>query len=350
GCSLDPSRKELRCGEGVFLMNEVDKWKDNYRMHPMEPKRLASAIWSSHKKGICGVASTNRLEHIMWHSVSSELNALLDANGKNITVVVGSSNYSFPVGGKKLQNGAPLEIGWKKWGKSILMDPEEKESLFYVDGDAVDCPYENRAWNIFKVEDFGVGLFHTSIWLEERGDSGTTCDEKTSGAAVKGDRGVHADLGSWIESKKNESWFLERAHLTEIKWCSRSKGQTIHGDSVELSKLVIPVEIAGPRSWMNTRSGYSTQTHGPWHVAPLEVRFEECPGTTVKVDGNCTGRKSSARTTDKFGKVIPEWCCKACTLPPLSFWAPDGCWYGMEVQPVSHKEKSLIRSWVHAAD
>nr|WGG62775.1 polyprotein [Trionyx sinensis flavivirus] len=348
GCALDVTRKELRCGEGIFIMNEVEKWKDNYKMHPLEPKKLAGSIWNSFKEGTCGIASTTRLEHIMWEALSNEINALLDANGKNLTIIVGTTNFTFYRGQRSLAIGSELEIGWTKWGKAIAFDPPRKENLFYIDGDASDCPYEMRAWDIFEIEDFGFGIFHTSIWMERKKESSKECDIKTSGAAVKGEYGVHGDLGTWVQSVKGENWSLERALLTEVKFCEWPKSHTLHGSNVEETRLIIPKGIAGPQSWMNTRIGYATQTNGPWHAAPIEIKFEECPGTKVIVDKNCTKRKASVRSTDVHGKVIHDWCCKSCTLPPLSFMGPDGCWYGMEVQPVKGKERALVRSWVTA--
>ncbi|AHW82954.1 polyprotein [Nhumirim virus] len=348
GCSMDMNRKELKCGKGIFIHNDVDTWTEQYKYHPLSPQELAGVILDAKARGFCGLASTTRLEHMMWNAVAPELNAILEENAKDLTIVVGKTNNTFPRGSGRFSEAAPLEMGWKHWGKRLIFEAPQSNNTFLVDGTEEQCPYATRIWNAFEIEDFGVGVFHTSVWLKINEKKNDLCDSALLGAAVKGDVAVHGDPGMWMESVKNRTWELVRLSLGEIRRCIWPDSHTIWGKGVEESKLILPPSLGGPVSWHNTRTGYATQTAGPWHLAPLEVKFELCPNTNVTLDRNCTGRKPSARSTNKHGKIIPEWCCRGCTMPPLSFWSAEGCWYGMEVQPVKAHEDTLVRSWVTA--
>nr|AUS91146.1 polyprotein [Barkedji virus]AUS91147.1 polyprotein [Barkedji virus] len=350
GCNLDVGRKELRCGKGVFVHNDVDAWKDNYKYHPLSPQELAGYVSEAKAKGYCGLSSTTRMEHLMWQAIAPELNAILEENGVDLTVIVGGSNGSYPKGSGRFVEAAPLSFGWKHWGRRLVFEAPVSNNTFLIDGEEEKCWFDTRIWNAFEVEDFGVGVFHTSVWLKMNEKDNDECDDAMLGAAIKGEQAVHGDPGMWMESVKNVTWELARVSFAEIKRCLWPLTHTLWGDSVTESKLIVPPGIAGPRSWHNMRSGYATQINGPWHAAPLELKFELCPGTNVTIDRNCTGRRPSARSTNKNGKIIVDWCCKSCTMPPLSFWGSDGCWYAMEIQPVKPNEKTLIRSWTTAGN
>nr|AOO19565.1 polyprotein [Zika virus] len=350
GCSVDFSKKETRCGTGVFVYNDVEAWRDRYKYHPDSPRRLAAAVKQAWEDGICGISSVSRMENIMWRSVEGELNAILEENGVQLTVVVGSVKNPMWRGPQRLPVPVnELPHGWKAWGKSYFVRAAKTNNSFVVDGDTLkECPLKHRAWNSFLVEDHGFGVFHTSVWLKVREDYSLECDPAVIGTAVKGKEAAHSDLGYWIESEKNDTWRLKRAHLIEMKTCEWPKSHTLWTDGIEESDLIIPKSLAGPLSHHNTREGYRTQMKGPWHSEELEIRFEECPGTKVHVEETCGTRGPSLRSTTASGRVIEEWCCRECTMPPLSFRAKDGCWYGMEIRPRKEPESNLVRSMVTA--
>uniref|UniRef100_UPI0003F4A890 Non-structural protein 1, NS1 n=1 Tax=Dengue virus type 1 (strain Nauru/West Pac/1974) TaxID=11059 RepID=UPI0003F4A890 len=174
------------------------------------------------------------------------------------------------------------------------------------------------------------------------------CDHRLMSAAIKDSKAVHADMGYWIESEKNETWKLARASFIEVKTCIWPKSHTLWSNGVLESEMIIPKIYGGPISQHNYRPGYFTQTAGPWHLGKLELDFDLCEGTTVVVDEHCGNRGPSLRTTTVTGKTIHEWCCRSCTLPPLRFKGEDGCWYGMEIRPVKEKEENLVKSMVSA--
>ncbi|AGI03959.1 polyprotein [New Mapoon virus] len=350
GCSFDMDRKEMKCGQGVFVFNDAESWYTKYKFHPESPKRLAGSILKASTEGQCGLRSVSRLEHIMWKSISHELNAILFENAANLTVVVRDTDY-YRRAPLTLPIGDELPFGWKKWGKHILYDVPVQNSTFTIDGPVnAECPEEKKSWNGFRVDDFGFGLFSTSVWLDIRGQYHLDCDTKMVGAAAKGDKAVHGDLGYWIESSKSTNWTLERAYFNEIKSCTWPITHTLWNGGVEESDLIIPRSKAGPVSHHNTRRGYKTQIKGPWNLTPLEIKFENCPGTSVDITPECGNRGPSLRTTTASGKVITDWCCRSCTMPPLTFRAPDGCWYGMEIRPKHEKEETLMKSSVAAGE
>lgn len=121
GCSVDFSKKETRCGTGVFVYNDVEAWRDRYKYHPDSPRRLAAAVKQAWEDGICGISSVSRMENIMWRSVEGELNAILEENGVQLTVVVGSVKNPMWRGPQRLPVPVnELPHGWKAWGEIVL--------------------------------------------------------------------------------------------------------------------------------------------------------------------------------------------------------------------------------------
>ncbi|AAV34152.1 polyprotein [Aroa virus] len=352
GCVVDIERKELKCGSGIFIMNDIEAWRDEYAFHPSGPKALAASVVEAFSQGVCGVRSVNRLEHKMWESIADELNAILEENEREITIVVKDMENPAQKGKMRLRPvEKELKYGWKKWGASFFKRASRKNATFLVDGPSgEECPNSNRAWNSFFIEDFGFGVFKTSVWLGLNEQMTEVCDTKMIGTGVKNDRAVHSDLGYWIESRKNLTWEISRARLIETKACIWPRSHTLWSDGIEETQLIIPKSLGGPRSRHNMRSGYKTQINGPWDQIPLDIKFEECPGTSVTVTPNCGGRGPSARSTTASGKVIADWCCRDCILPPLTFRSGETCWYAMEIRPVSEREETLIRSKVSAGD
>nr|AIU94742.1 polyprotein [Naranjal virus] len=352
GCAVDIERRELKCGTGIFIMDDVESWRDEYSFHPSSPKKLAASIVEAVESGTCGIRTVNRMEHKMWESIENELNAILEENEQDITVVVKDLENPAPKGFKRLPLvEKELKYGWKKWGATFFKHPERKNTTFLVDGPSgPECPNSQRAWNSFHVEDFGFGVFKTSVWMELNDQVTEVCDTKMIGTGIKNNKAVHSDLGYWIESRKNHSWEISRARLIETKSCIWPRSHTLWSDGVEETQLIIPKSLGGPRSRHNMRNGYKTQVNGPWNLIPLDIKFEECPGTSVTVTQNCGGRGPSARSTTASGKIIAEWCCKDCVLPPLTFRHGETCWYGMEIRPMKEKEENLVKSKVSAGD
>nr|YP_009268589.1 nonstructural protein NS1 [Lammi virus] len=351
GCSLDITHREIKCGDGIFIFRDAGGWRDKYIFHPGSPKTLAAAIWRGWNDGICGVRSTTRMEHEMWKQIENEINGILEENDIKLSVVVKNANGTYPRGSKMLtRNTTGLQYGWKSWGKTMFVAVPIASDTFIVDGnDEGECPSEKRAWNTFKIEEFGTGIMKTKVFLDLSDAQTEYCDTELLGAAVKGNKSVHGDPAMWLMSSKDSGeWQLDGLSLTESRRCLWPDSHTIWGRGVQESKLILPAMFGGPVSHMNTRNGYATQVSGPWNNVPLEMKFEECPGTKVVVEGNCTNRGESVRSTTDSGKIIPEWCCRKCTMPPMSFRTPDGCWYAMEIRPKKASEESLIRSKVSA--
>nr|WOE87815.1 polyprotein [Japanese encephalitis virus] len=350
GCAIDITRKEMRCGSGIFVHNDVEAWVDRYKYLPETPRSLAKIVHKAHQEGVCGVRSVTRLEHQMWESVRDELNVLLKENAVDLSVVVNKPVGRYRSAPKRLSmTQEKFEMGWKAWGKSILFAPELANSTFVVDGpETKECPDERRAWNSMQIEDFGFGITSTRVWLKIREENTDGCDGAIIGTAVKGHVAVHSDLSYWIESRLNDTWKLERAVFGEVKSCTWPETHTLWGDGVEESELIIPHTIAGPRSKHNRREGYKTQNQGPWDENGIVLDFDYCPGTKVTITEDCGKRGPSIRTTTDSGKLITDWCCRSCSLPPLRFRTENGCWYGMEIRPVRHDETTLVRSQVDA--
>nr|QVJ82483.1 polyprotein [dengue virus type 4]UDI89625.1 polyprotein [dengue virus type 4] len=352
GCVVSWNSKELKCGSGVFVMDNVHTWTEQYKFQPESPSRIAASILNAHKDGVCGIRSTTRLENLMWKQVSNELNYVLWEGGHDITVVVGDVKGVLERGKRTINPpSSDLKYSWKSWGKAKIFTPEVKNNTFLIDGpETTECPNERRAWNFLEVEDYGFGVFSTNIWMRFREGVSETCDHRLMAAAVKDQLAVHADMGYWIESAKNQTWQIEKASLIEVKTCLWPKTHTLWSNGVLESQMLIPKQYAGPPSQHNYRQGYATQILGPWHLGKLEMDFGECPGTSVKIEDSCGHRGPSLRTTTASGKLITQWCCRSCTLPPLRFMGEDGCWYGMEIRPSTEREENMVRSQVTAGD
>lgn len=350
GCSLDIARREMKCGDGVFIFREAGMWKEGYAFHPAEPKTLAASVLKSWKAGVCGVRSTSRMEHAMWKQIENELNGILEENEAHLSVVVKETNGTFPRGDRRMQVAEPLKYGWKTWGKTAVSTVPLAKETFIVDGsDEGECPSQLRAWNSFQVEEFGTGLLKTKVFLDISTAVTVQCDTKLLGAAIKGNKSVHGDPGLWMVSAEIDGvWQITELTLAESRRCMWPDSHTVWGRNVLESELILPPTYGGPVTNMNKRRGYATQVSGPWNHVPLKVVFEECPGTTVTIEPNCTKRSESVRSTTDSGKIISDWCCRSCTMPPLTYRTPDGCWYAMEVRPKNVKEESLIRSHVAA--
>nr|QTX93350.1 polyprotein [dengue virus type 3] len=350
GCVINWKGKELKCGSGIFVTNEVHTWTEQYKFQADSPKRLATAIAGAWENGVCGIRSTTRMENLLWKQIANELNYILWENNIKLTVVVGDI-IGVLEQGKRTLTPQPMELkySWKTWGKAKIVTAETQNSSFIIDGpNTPECPSVSRAWNVWEVEDYGFGVFTTNIWLKLREVYTQSCDHRLMSAAIKDERAVHADMGYWIESQKNGSWKLEKASFIEVKTCTWPKSHTLWSNGVLESDMIIPKSLAGPISQHNHRPGYHTQTAGPWHLGKLELDFNYCEGTTVVITENCGTRGPSLRTTTVSGKLIHEWCCRSCTLPPLRYMGEDGCWYGMEIRPINEKEENMVKSLVSA--
>nr|ADU76233.1 polyprotein [dengue virus type 2] len=350
GCVVSWKNKELKCGSGIFITDNVHTWTEQYKFQPESPSKLASAIKKAHEEGICGIRSVTRLENLMWKQITPELNHILSENEVKLTIMTGDIRGIMQAGKRSLRpQPTELKYSWKTWGKAKMLSTESHNQTFLIDGpETAECPNTNRAWNSLEVEDYGFGVFTTNIWLKLRDKQDVFCDSKLMSAAIKDNRAVHADMGYWIESALNDTWKMEKASFIEVKSCHWPKSHTLWSNGVLESEMIIPKNFAGPVSQHNYRPGYHTQTAGPWHLGKLEMDFDLCEGTTVVVTEDCGNRGPSLRTTTASGKLITEWCCRSCTLPPLRYRGEDGCWYGMEIRPLKEKEENLVNSLVTA--
>nr|7WUU_A Chain A, Core protein [dengue virus type 2]7WUU_B Chain B, Core protein [dengue virus type 2]7WUU_C Chain C, Core protein [dengue virus type 2]7WUU_D Chain D, Core protein [dengue virus type 2] len=339
GCVVSWKNKELKCGSGIFITDNVHTWTEQYKFQPESPSKLASAIQKAHEEGICGIRSVTRLENLMWKQITPELNHILTENEVKLTIMTGDIKGIMQAGKRSLRpQPTELKYSWKAWGKAKMLSTELHNHTFLIDGpETAECPNTNRAWNSLEVEDYGFGVFTTNIWLKLKERQDVFCDSKLMSAAIKDNRAVHADMGYWIESALNDTWKIEKASFIEVKSCHWPKSHTLWSNGVLESEMIIPKNFAGPVSQHNYRPGYHTQTAGPWHLGRLEMDFDFCEGTTVVVTEDCGNRGPSLRTTTASGKLITEWCCRSCTLPPLRYRGEDGCWYGMEIRPLKEK-------------
>nr|YP_009345031.1 polyprotein [Meaban virus]ABB90668.1 polyprotein [Meaban virus] len=350
GCAIDLSRKELRCGRAIAVWKETTEWFDGYQYHPESPGALAAAIKRSLESGVCGVIPANRLEYAMWKRVSEELNLALSEAGANITVVVDKECNDFRGNGTEVLRRAdkPLEISWKIWGKSIIWSVPEGGKRFLVGRDGQhECPLAKRAWNTFRIAEFGMGL-RTKVYMDLREEPNPECDTGLMGAVVKNNEAVHTDQSLWMLSAFNETYTsITELQVADYRTCQWPDTHTLNNDGVRQTEMFMPRALAGPRSQFNTIPGYKEQVKGPWDRAPLQVVREPCPETEVKIDKACDRRGASVRSTTESGKVIPEWCCRDCELPPVSYRTGTECWYAMEIRP-THPQKGLVKSTVLA--
>nr|YP_009513190.1 polyprotein [Royal Farm virus]ABB90673.1 polyprotein [Royal Farm virus] len=353
GCSIDPVRKELRCGEGLAVWKETSEWYDGYVFYPESPGALAAALLDAYESGVCGLVPQNRLEMAMWRAVAGELNVVLVENDANLTVVVDGRDPQDYRGGRAGQLGTgkkDMTVKWHTWGKALLWTVPESPRRMLVGVTKTDeCPMHRRLTNVFQVAEFGVG-FRTKVFLDFRDTPTTLCDSGMMGAAVKNGYAVHTDQSMWMRSHLNETGvFLDELLLTDLRNCTWPGSHTIDNEGVIDSELFLPVSMAGPRSKYNRIPGYAEQVKGPWDQTPLRVVREPCPGTKVEKDAACTKRGPSVRSTTESGKIIPEWCCRACEMPPVTYRSGTDCWYAMEIRP-RHVQGGLVRSTVMAAN
>nr|ADQ00968.1 polyprotein [Tick-borne encephalitis virus] len=350
GCAVDTERMELRCAEGLVVWREVSEWYDNYAYYPETPGALASAIKETFEEGSCGVVPQNRLEMAMWRSSVTELNLALAEGEANLTVVVDKFDPTDYRGGVPglLKKGKDIKVSWKSWGHSMIWSIPEAPRRFMVGTEGQsECPLERRKTGVFTVAEFGVGL-RTKVFLDFRQEPTHECDTGVMGAAVKNGMAIHTDQSLWMRSMKNDTGtYIVELLVTDLRNCSWPASHTIDNADVVDSELFLPASLAGPRSWYNRIPGYSEQVKGPWKHTPIRVIREECPGTTVAINAKCDKRGASVRSTTESGKVIPEWCCRACTMPPVTFRTGTDCWYAMEIRPV-HDQGGLVRSMVVA--
>nr|YP_009345035.1 polyprotein [Kadam virus]ABB90670.1 polyprotein [Kadam virus] len=351
GCAVDPHRRELRCGASHVVWKETSEWFDTYSFRPESPGRLAAAVHATLEKGWCGVVPSNRLELAMWNSIAAELNLALAEAGENLTVVVqmGKENdFRGGVASPMARGQKEFTIGWKAWGRSIYWTPTPGEKRFHVGNkDTDECPLQKRLTNIFKVVEFGVGL-KTKVYMDLRDDSSMDCEAGLMGAAVKNGKAVHTDQSLWMVSTRNDTATeITELEVTDLRNCTWPAPYTLDNKGVEYTKMFMPRGLSGPASSYNRITGYAEQNKGPWDQVPLKMVREECPGTKVEVTEECDGRGSSLRSTTDSGKIIQDWCCRKCTMPPVSFRHGVDCWYAMEIRPKS-KQGGLVRSQVLA--
>nr|WFQ96566.1 yellow fever-chimeric virus polyprotein [Vector pACNR-2015FLYF-17Da-(DTV-SigprME)] len=352
GCAINFGKRELKCGDGIFIFRDSDDWLNKYSYYPEDPVKLASIVKASFEEGKCGLNSVDSLEHEMWRSRADEINAIFEENEVDISVVVQDPKNVYQRGThpfSRIRDG--LQYGWKTWGKNLVFSPGRKNGSFIIDGKSrKECPFSNRVWNSFQIEEFGTGVFTTRVYMDAVFEYTIDCDGSILGAAVNGKKSAHGSPTFWMGSHEvNGTWMIHTLEALDYKECEWPLTHTI-GTSVEESEMFMPRSIGGPVSSHNHIPGYKVQTNGPWMQVPLEVKREACPGTSVIIDGNCDGRGKSTRSTTDSGKVIPEWCCRSCTMPPVSFHGSDGCWYPMEIRPRKTHESHLVRSWVTAGE
>nr|AXB87773.1 polyprotein [Kyasanur Forest disease virus] len=351
GCAIDANRMELRCGEGLVVWREVTDWYDGYAFHPESPSVLAASLKEAYEEGICGIVPQNRLEMAMWRRVEAVLNLALAESDANLTVVVDKRDPSDYRGGKVgtlRRSGKEMKTSWKGWSQSFVWSVLEAPRRFMVGIEgAGECPLDKRRTGVFTVAEFGMGM-RTKVFLDLRETASSDCDTGVMGAAVKSGHAVHTDQSLWMRSHRNATGvFISELIVTDLRNCTWPASHTLDNAGVVDSKLFLPAGLAGPRSHYNHIPGYAEQVKGPWNQTPLRVVREPCPGTTVKIDQSCDKRGASLRSTTESGKAIPEWCCRTCELPPVTFRSGTDCWYAMEIRPV-HQQGGLVRSMVLA--
>nr|WAB23641.1 polyprotein [Bukalasa bat virus] len=342
GCLIDTSRKEMRCGDGIMVWNEVNNWKDGYRYYPEDPQTFLgslAAIRTLH----CGHMPLNHLELQMWKSLVSEINWFLEEHQQAWRVTVSDTMTFYQktgnVGWRKVKGNDG--ISWTNWLKSSwpmqwIVNPGQGSATFFVGDVGLDeCPLQNRTWNGFKLAEFGLGLTYTRVFLDMNEEKELYCDVSLLGAAARDKRIVHSSIWLWMDSYEvNGTLQLQYVRTLYVVECLWPLTHTLGGRGTLESMMILPVSYGGPRSALNMIDGYKEQIHGPWMKGPLEMERGFCDGTTVVVTEQCEKRGRSARSTTEGGVIIPEWCCRDCVLPPLKYTLADGCWYAMEIRPM----------------
>nr|QAU20974.1 polyprotein [Yokose virus] len=352
-CSVSWERREIKCGDGLFIFRDTNDFLGKYKMYPTSPREIASVIAQTFQDGACGLNSVDDLEHRMWKSIEDEVNHVLSENGVELSVVVQEPQQTYRRGGKTFSpSQRNFEYGWKTWGKSFYSAVERKNNSFIIDAlDQNECKNADRVWNSLELEEFGFGVFKTKMFLKPKFEYTKKCPTYLLGAAVKHDRAVHGDQNMWMESKFiNETWQITQLEIFSYRECLWPPMHTAGTSSVLESELFMPKEIGGPVTLHNHIPGYATQVYGAWHLPGMEIKREECPGTIVQVKEDCSKRGPSVRSTTASNKVIPHWCCRACTMPPVSYRNANECWYAMEIRPENMQEEHLVKSWVSAEE
>nr|WAB23640.1 polyprotein [Dakar bat virus] len=341
GCVLDTSRKELKCGDGLMVWNEVNNVKDGYRFYPEDPLTFFGSLQEAHE-GFCGHMPANHLELIMWQKLESEINWFLEEHNCLWRVSVGEDMEFYPktpnIGWKKIKG--TQELSWTGWMKSSVMlnwaFPTGKGSATFFIGNVglEECPMQRRTWNSFKLAEFGIGLTHTKVFMDMHSGNDSWCDTGLLGAAAKDKRVVHGSPWMWLDAYEvNGTFQLQRIETLYVVECFWPLTHTIGSKGSSDTSLIMPKNLGGPRSTMNMIDGYKEQVYGPWMRGKVTMERGFCEGTQVTVTGDCDKRGRSARSTTEGGVVIPDWCCRDCVLPPLKYTLSDGCWYAMEIRP-----------------
>ncbi|ABI23561.1 polyprotein [Entebbe bat virus] len=353
GCAVSLEQKELKCGDGVFIFRDTNDFLSKYRLCPLSPQELASIIQATSERGACGLNSVDELEHRMWKEIEDEVNHVLDENGIDLSMVVGDPMGVYRRGGMSFSNATrELSYGWKTWGKTFYNAVERKNHSFIIDSrDQNECPDSQRVWNSFILEEFGMGLFKTRVFLKTALQYTQKCPTMLLGAAVKNKVAAHSDQNMWMKSSLvNGTWQVTELETLSYRECLWPSTHTVGTSTVQESSMFMPKGIGGPVTVHNYIPGYATQTHGAWHVKNLRMVREVCPGTKVDVETNCQRRGASVRSTTQSHKVITDWCCRSCILPPVTYRNDTECWYAMEIRPKNMFEEHLVKSWVSAAD
>ncbi|CAC82713.1 polyprotein [Montana myotis leukoencephalitis virus] len=343
GCVLDISRKEMKCGDGLMIWNEINDFKHGYKYYPEDPETfLASLVQDGEKH--CGYQPSNLIELRMWQSLEKELNLYLEDQKIGWNIKVAEEMKHFPktinVGWERRQGRTGLT--WTNWMKSMpgihhfMNKNTDLTGTYFVGSIGLDeCPASNRSWNAFKVAEFGVGLVHTRAFIDIRNQPSLTCDLGLIGSAAKDRMIVHGSPWMWMESYEvNGTVQLQKLTLTHTVECLWPITHTLGNRMVLDSKLILPKEMGGPASILNMVEGYSEQNKCPWNQGPVTVERGYCEGTEVEISEDCEERGPCTRSKTQGGTTIPHWCCRECKLPPLKFTNPDGCWYAMEIRPV----------------
>lgn len=154
-----------------------------------------------------------------------------------------------------------------------MFSPGRKNGSFIIDGKSrKECPFSNRVWNSFQIEEFGTGVFTTRVYMDAVFEYTMDCDGSILGAAVNGKKSAHGSPTFWMGSHEvNGTWMIHTLETLDYKECEWPLTHTI-GTSVEESDMFMPRSIGGPVSSHNHIPGYKVQTNGPWMQVPLEVK------------------------------------------------------------------------------
>jgi hypothetical protein len=353
GCAIDTERKHMSCGSGVFIWKELPGWWNKFGFLHDNDQDPTTMVYSSLAPGqVNCLACFNHIECAYLADLADDLRSVDDTlpNRKHVVVLNDEQTPGFfpkmeadipestTVPKRKAKRGL-LEraIRWVKDKKRD--DAKETAIMVTATGDSAvhDGTCEVVHLFYFRISGFSLGVFKTMAYTELF-QSELTPEECPIALMGQGSKlnAVIGDQSQWLEGKRDEEDVAELFEITlhEYRECNWPKGDLSQGWTGD--NLIMPKNIAGPPSLWNTITGYGSQTKAPWHLVPLRVRREECPDTEVSISPTCGATGSSVRSTTSKGRVITDWCCLSCTLPPLSFWTEDGhCWYAQEIRPIS---------------